>query len=301
MLTRTRRPIIFGEVLFDAFPDGNRVLGGAPFNVAWHLQGFGVSPLFISRIGNDSAGEQVRAAMAGWGMDMSGVQIDDVHPTGVVSVTFDDGSPCFEILPEQAYDFIDADDALAAVVDTHPALLYSGTLAVRNLQSATALQALRKHIARHFVDINLRPPWWQLDAVARSATGAAWLKLNDEEMAALNNEASLDNEQLHFYARRMADAYGFEQLVVTLGAKGAFILHEGESIHAAPEPVADLVDTVGAGDALASVIVFGLLNEWPPAKALSCAVEFAAAICTKQGATVNDPAFYDQFKKRWLS
>jgi len=31
---------IFGEVLFDHFPDGSRVLGGAPFNVAWHLQAF---------------------------------------------------------------------------------------------------------------------------------------------------------------------------------------------------------------------------------------------------------------------
>jgi fructokinase len=28
---------VFGEVLFDYFPDGSRVLGGAPFNVAWHL------------------------------------------------------------------------------------------------------------------------------------------------------------------------------------------------------------------------------------------------------------------------
>ena len=51
------RPIhVFGEVLFDHFPDGSRVLGGAPFNVAWHLQAFGQSPRFISRIGNDPAG-----------------------------------------------------------------------------------------------------------------------------------------------------------------------------------------------------------------------------------------------------
>ena len=34
------RPVVFGEVLFDCFPDGSRVLGGAPFNVAWHCQAF---------------------------------------------------------------------------------------------------------------------------------------------------------------------------------------------------------------------------------------------------------------------
>jgi fructokinase len=49
--------VIFGEVLFDNFPD-KQVLGGAPFNVAWHLQGFGDNPLFISRVGDDSRGRE---------------------------------------------------------------------------------------------------------------------------------------------------------------------------------------------------------------------------------------------------
>ena len=51
---------IFGEVLFDVFPDGHQVLGGAPFNVAWHLQAFGQSPFFISRVGNDPQGKEIR-------------------------------------------------------------------------------------------------------------------------------------------------------------------------------------------------------------------------------------------------
>ncbi len=59
---------IFGEVLLDHFPDGKRVLGGAPFNVAWHLQAFGQSPGFISRVGDDAEGETVRTAMSDWGM-----------------------------------------------------------------------------------------------------------------------------------------------------------------------------------------------------------------------------------------
>ena len=46
---------IFGEVLFDHFPDGSRVPGGALFNVAWHLQAFGQSPRFVSRISSDTA------------------------------------------------------------------------------------------------------------------------------------------------------------------------------------------------------------------------------------------------------
>ena len=53
--------VIFGEVLFDDFPDG-AVLGGAPFNVAWHLQAFGLHPVVISRTGNDAQRDQMRPA-----------------------------------------------------------------------------------------------------------------------------------------------------------------------------------------------------------------------------------------------
>ena len=49
------RPVVFGEVLFDRFDDGSSVLGGAPFNVVWHLQGFGLDPLLISRVGRSSS------------------------------------------------------------------------------------------------------------------------------------------------------------------------------------------------------------------------------------------------------
>jgi hypothetical protein len=69
----TEQPIvdIFGEVLFDCFPGGRRVLGGAPFNVAWHLRAFGAAPRLISAVGDDPQGEQVRRAMQDWGMDTS--------------------------------------------------------------------------------------------------------------------------------------------------------------------------------------------------------------------------------------
>ena len=62
----TQSPAIFGEVLFDCFEDGSRVLGGAPFNVAWHLQAFGCKPLLISRVGDDPMGKLIRETMLQW-------------------------------------------------------------------------------------------------------------------------------------------------------------------------------------------------------------------------------------------
>ena len=67
-----KRPLIFGEVLFDRFPDGSEVLGGAPFNVAWNLRGLGQDPLLVSRVGKDELGDRILDAMDGFGLDEIG-------------------------------------------------------------------------------------------------------------------------------------------------------------------------------------------------------------------------------------
>ena len=84
------RPVIFGEVLFDHFPDGSRVLGGAPFNVAWHLRGFGANPLVISAVGGDSEGREVLERMTSWDLATDGIQTDEEHPTGRVTASIVD-------------------------------------------------------------------------------------------------------------------------------------------------------------------------------------------------------------------
>ena len=111
------KPLIYGEVLFDIFPGDNKVLGGAPFNVAWHLQGLGLSPLFISRIGGDAEGRNVVDAMQQWAMDNSGLQRDAVYPTGGVEISMQGTDHRFDIRANQAYDHIDFEPMSDAVRD----------------------------------------------------------------------------------------------------------------------------------------------------------------------------------------
>jgi len=156
------RPVVFGEVLFDRFPDGSSVLGGAPFNVAWHLHGFGMYPLFVSRVGDDALGEQVLDIMQQWGMDSSHLQRDAEHPTGQVEVKIEGGQPSYTILPQQAYDFIEPPLLVAADFS----LIYQGSLITRSPVSCAALHRLceRSRLPR-FMDVNLRSPWWEHAAV----------------------------------------------------------------------------------------------------------------------------------------
>ena len=287
-------PCIFGEVLFDCFPDGNSVLGGAPFNVAWHLQAFGLSPLMISRVGDDELGEQVRATMQDWNMDTSGLQLDAEHPTGTVDIEFDDGEPQYTIVEHRAYDYIDAGSLPSPGDD---GLLYHGSLALRNQQSRDALAELKQyHHGSIFMDVNLRDPWWQEDFVLKLASDADWVKLNEDELAQLGNGIGDIGSQ----ARQFIESHRLTGLVVTLGSKGAIILTDaGGFAEVIPSQTLEVVDTVGAGDAFTSVLILGLTNDWPLQQTMQRAQEFASLIVGKQGATVHDRGFYQKKISDW--
>ncbi len=288
------RPVIFGEVLFDAFPDGREVLGGAPFNVARHLHGFGCQPLFISRIGDDARGEQVRGAMREWGMDLAGLQLDPQHPTGIVQIAMQGKSHTFDILPDQAYDYIETEPALSLLQGGHFGLLYFGSLIERSPVSRATLEQLRKQHLPQFVDINLRAPWWQKERIAELIRGVDWLKLNDEELSGLGYRSDTD-----IAARALYDEYAFDTLVVTRGEHGALIINDNDLIEGVPVRVEQLVDTVGAGDAFSAVCILGLLRGWEWRKTLRHALGFAARLCEVRGAVLPDRSWYESAMLGW--
>lgn len=290
------QPLIFGEVLHDCFPDGTRVLGGAPFNVAWHLQGFGLSPLLLTRIGRDVDGTVILKRMTEWGMDTRAVQHDATRPTGTVAISLHNDRHSFHIAAAQAYDYIDYESAAAALHGLNINLLYHGTLAARSSVSAATLHRLRhEQQIPAFIDINLRAPWWQLEQVRALMHGAAWAKLNDEEL----HEFGLPDARTSVAAQYLASQCQIEHLIVTLGAQGALLLHDGVVYDCPAPPPSRLVDTVGAGDAFSAVMLLGLARQWGLAQTLRRAAEFAAAICTHRGATVAEHAFYKEFINHW--
>jgi fructokinase len=286
-------PVVFGEALFDCFPDGTEVLGGAPFNVAWHLAAFGAAPLFVSRVGDDPFGDRIAAAMAGHGMATAGLQRDPMHPTGRVQVSLAGGEPSYDIVADSAYDFIDA-----AALPTIPAgsLLYHGTLALRQADSAAALAALRARTESVFVDVNLREPWWSAEAVRALLNGARWVKLNADELALL--AAAGDDPESR--AAALIERHGLALVYGTLGAQGAFALAaDGSLERVRPGATVEVVDAVGAGDGFAAVLILGLLLDWPLGETLDRAQTFASGIVGRRGATIEDLAFYAAFAQRW--
>jgi len=291
-LAQAPRPLIFGEVLFDHFPDGSSVLGGAPFNVAWHLQAFGLAPLFVSRVGADAPGEQIRAGMRSWGMDLQGLQTDTAHATGSVEVGFAEGEPHYDIVHPRAYDFIEA-DALPDLSGDY--ILYHGSLALRHDISSRALAELKRRTsAPRFVDINLRSPWWDGGGVQQMLAGARWIKLNEDELKLIAPTAAGDDQEL---LGLLADRMGF--IALTRGAAGASIISAAGHHDVQPSAALPVVDAVGAGDAFCSVLLAGIIRQWPLPVMLDRAQQFASAIVGIRGATSRDRDFYRPFADAW--
>jgi len=281
---------IFGEVLFDCFPTGERILGGAPFNVAWHLQAFGDQPRFLSAVGEDALGAEILQAMGRWGMNSSGVQRDPVHPTGQVEVKIIDHEPHYNIIPDCAYDFIDAEKLPRLAPDS---VLYHGTLALRSAVSRRALHQLAQQPGMAiFLDVNLRPPWWRPEEVFQWLRQARWVKLNQDELRLLGYTA----EDLRQAMIGLQEQFQLEQVILTRGEAGTWVAtSEGDFHTAAPEKLERFVDTVGAGDAFTAVYIHGLRAGWGIPQTLEVAQRFAGKVIGLRGATTDDPEFYRDF------
>ena len=279
--------LVFGEVLFDCFPTGEQVLGGAPFNVAWHLQALGDRPLFISRVGQDAQGKRILQAMQAWGMETRGMQIDQEHPTGRVKVCIIENEPSYDIVADSAYDFITADDMPPGCSQS---ILYHGTLALRHQESREALQQLAQQPATQiFLDVNLRSPWWTRETVMDLLQKAHWAKMNEHELELLTQQASDITQQMESLQRRC----GLAELIVTRGERGALVRTAEGAIHTfKPDRIDQVVDTVGAGDAFSALYLHGLLAGWPIEEIGKRAQRFAGKVIGLRGAITTDPHFY---------
>lgn len=280
--------LVFGEVLYDCFPNGKRVLGGAPFNVAWALKGLGEDPYFISAVGDDQSGRQIREKALAWGLDCEGMQTCAELSTGEVRVTIQDDEPAYEICEPRAWDAIRDENLRSG------GFIYHGSLALRSSGNTEILKAiLQRSSAKRFFDVNLRAPYYDIETLREWVQGTHWLKLNIDEMAMLMGEESIQIHQSQAYLERLCEQFSVENVLLTGGAAGALI-HGAYGFAAympAPAPVR-LIDTVGAGDAFAAYTIHGVLSGLAVEQIVEQASSFASKVCGMQGATSMDAAFY---------
>jgi len=275
-------PIVcFGEILWDVFPGGS-LPGGAPLNVAYHLRKMGTYPILISRFGLDEAGEKLINLVDGYGIGTDHFQLDPEWPTGkVIATEQKDHEMLYDILQPVAWDAIQWEEGFQKVVSQAPYFVF-GSLVTRSLVSRNTLYRLLESAPRRVLDANLRSPYYNREILEKLLTGLHLLKLNLAELELITGwfspyKSETDRIQI------LQDRFHIPSIVVTKGSKGAVFQVEGV-IYEHPGFEAQVVDTVGSGDAFLAALLTRLLAGAPPGNALTFANAAGALVAGRMGA-----------------
>ena len=254
--------VAIGAVLWDVFPDGER-LGGAPANFAVHAAALGARSVLVGCVGDDARGKAALEILSGRDVAIDAVQVHAHRPTGSVNVTFVDGQPAYEIVEGVAWDAISWCSELALIAQSAHALCF-GTLEQREAQSRRAirnfLDAASPDCLR-VLDINFRQHYHNDEIVRESIARADVLKLNDEEVVLLRDYVG-GEEDVDVFLTGVLARFDLQCVILTLGEQGCRVVGEDEICQAVGKRQ-EVVNTVGAGDAFTAAFVLHLLDGTP--------------------------------------
>ncbi|MGJ3700660.1 sugar kinase [Variovorax sp. AFSI2.2] len=240
---------------------------GAETNVAIGLSRLGLKVGWASRLGTDSMGRHLIAAMRAEGIDCSHVICDAAQRTGFqfkgrVTDGSDPpveyhrkGSAASQMGPA------DVDEAwLRSARHLHATGVFaaiSDTSLQAALKSMDVMRAAGRTIS---FDTNLRPTLWSSTETMRHwvnelASRADWVLPGIEEGLLLTGHTRPE-DVARFYRER-----GAKLVVVKLGAEGAYYDSDVAGTGRVDGfPVKEVIDTVGAGDGFAAGVVSALLE-----------------------------------------
>jgi fructokinase len=285
-----------GEILFDVYPEG-KTLGGAPFNFIYHVIRLTGQGSFVSRIGNDDLGNEIKQSLKEKGIPDKFIQVDNSHKTGTARPTLNDAKiPTWIIEQNTAYDFIENEKNLNKLIESNTDCLYFGTLAQREPKSRRTIQSLLNKDKKYFCDLNIRQNFYTKEVIEASIQAADVLKLNIDELKLLNEIFIRQDFNENKLAGKIIKDCNIDLLCITKGNGGAALYTQTGVNHCAVG-VKNVVDTVGAGDAYAAILCIGYLNNWDLKRINRTAAEFAAEIVKVQGALPTDDLVYEKYRE----
>ncbi len=273
--------VTFGEILYDVLNDKKEV-GGAPFNVAYHLHQLGMSTAMITKVGNDENGSGLKNFMQQKGLPADFVQTDNIHETStVIASQSDTGEMSYTIKEPVAWDFIEHSEAITNVVHNADWFVF-GSLSSRNTTTHDTLFQLLKLPVKKVFDINMRPPFVDRDKIERQLRLSDMVKMNDTEFDTLCAWNGIDSSEDALDS--LIDKYALETIIVTKGKHGAFIYHE-KQLYENNGYAVKVQDTIGCGDAFLAGIIYSFAHKIAPQEAIDFASKLGALVATRSGGT----------------
>lgn len=295
--TDGRTPVLvaLGEGLLEVGVRGDlppeylgRGFGGDVANVAVMAARMGARTRLLTRLGADAPGRLLMDFWRRSGVDVGRVEVDPSAPTGVYvnavrhgGHTFDyyrSGSAATRLSPDDVDGRLLAD---AGVLHVSGISLAISGAAARAAERAADLARERGVAVAFCVNHRpmLRPDVGRVLAFARASDIV--IMSSEDARAVLGTD---EPERI-----RAALGAGPRELVMTDGPSGA-VVETGGGLHRVAAPEVAVVDTAGAGDALAGAYLAGRLAGEAPQDALEPAVIAAALSCREPGCARSYPS-----------
>lgn len=274
----------FGELLWDMLPSGKQA-GGAPMNVAYHLNRLGLEAKPITAIGKDALGKELVEFLMSKKISTDFV-LENAQPTGQVVVTLSKSNEAsYTIQAPAAWDFIELNkDSLLEIAQKEYLLIF-GSLACRNSINRDTLNRLASKAALKICDINLRSPFYNKDLVHHLFSITDWIKINHEELALITawyrDDLNTEEKQAGFLLNTFPDV---DLILVTRGANGA-AYYDREASYDHKGFKVKVADTVGSGDSFLAMFISKALEGVNPVECLKYACAMGAVVASHAGAT----------------
>jgi ribokinase len=259
-----------------------RAAGGKGANQAVAAARAGGSVTFIARVGRDANGEQAVAGFAADGINVKHVVCDAVRPSGVALILVDQNGENSIAVASGANDKLSPADVRKA----KSAFRRARVVLLQLETPLPTVMAAAQLAAAAGVRVVLNP------APARSLPAQLlkriYLLTPNESEAELLTGVVVSNEAT---AARAADkllARGVQNVIITMGARGAFVTGK-EARQFILALKVNAVDATGAGDTFNGALVVALAEGLPLLAAAQFASAAAAISVTRFGAQPSAP------------
>lgn len=297
--------VALGELLID-FTDngvskqGNHIFeanpGGAPCNVLSCLQKLGHSTAFIGKVGKDSFGNLLEAAVREQGICTDGLRFDEEIPTTLAFVhTKPDGDRDFSFYRNPGADMMLGEEEVSRELVQSAKIFHFGSLSMTSerAEAATrhAIETAKESGNWVSFDPNLRPPLWQDLGTAREKiryglSQCDILKISDNEVEFLTGQKDIEKGVLE-----LLEEYNIPLVCATMGKDGSKAFYRGCVVTGKPFLSEKTVETTGAGDTFCGCMLHFVLQHGLDGftqeilqEMLSYANAAACLVTTKKGA-----------------
>lgn len=302
--------VALGELLVDFIQegmneDGHPVYsanpGGAPCNMLAMAAKMGKKTGFIGKVGDDSMGHMLQAAITSCGIDGQGLCFDKTVPTTLAFVSkTEDGDRSFSFYRNPGADVMLNENDVDFEMISQAKVFHFGTLSMTHdgarETTKKSIDYAKKQGCLISFDPNIRELLWSSMELLREQMDygmkhADILKISDNEIQWFTG--IYDFDQAVQYLKNM---YDIPLIFLTLGKDGSRAYYKDLCVEHKGFMVENVVDTTGAGDtfmgtALSKVLDYGMngFNEDRLNEILKMANKAASIITTRKGALTAMP------------